>query len=149
MEKATFDKYLKTLESAGIKDYLIRFEGGNRTIHNLTDSSILIETNDGVLSLQTEDNYASKYPFKAQLIPYEDINDISSNDLSVKDIINLIQASGGELTDEIKEFLAKRGNKVSIDNPANRANYGETLKKDDKGNENPELNYNIPARKTY
>lgn len=149
MQKATYDKIVGFITSAGFDDYYIRFENSNRTLHSNSESCKLIPLDDCVLSIQTNENYVVNGDFRIQYVPYEDIETIAVTNLNIVEVMKAAESSGATLSDDIKKFLSKTANRVSIDNPRNRSNYGEIPIKDDKGNTNPELAPKIPARKVY
>lgn len=131
MEKSVLESFINNLKAANIEGFMLRFEGGNRLVEDNTESCRVFLQNGYVLAIETKNNYGSdKGAFNVKAIPYENIDDAASLDLTTQQILDFISAEGIELTDELKKFVASHGARVAI-NPG-YAGYGEPVDKEGK-----------------
>ena len=95
MLKTQFDKFVSTLESAGITNYNIRCEGGNRIFYHNGTSGLIYRFNDYVICIDLCRNILhTNGQYDIALVPYENIDDIKSTDIPLVEAINIMDSLG-------------------------------------------------------
>ena len=149
MEKSVFDNFKSKLDSVGIEQYTIRFEGGNRSLFVNSDSCKVATYGNYIMAIEVDKNYGKiGSNFNITVSDYDYIDNVSTRGLSVKEAIDLLKAFGGEASsDEFMDFIAKRGigSQPQIEN---KSNAGLEDYRDKDGNQvldNPHSQYAIHA----
>lgn len=126
MEKAVLEKFRSDLETAGITDFNLRIEGGNKTIANNENSKIILQ-DDYIIGIEIKNNHgaSSKNNFNIVAAPYEDIDDAKVFDVTVKQLMDFLTASGITIDDELKKFISSHGNRVILQTRTEGGYYEE------------------------
>ena len=96
-----------------------------------TESCRLFLQNDYVLGLETKNNYgADKAAFNIKVIPYDNIDNAASMDLTTKETLDFLAAEGISLDEDIKNFISSHGARIQIQ--PGTAGYGIPV--DEEGN---------------
>lgn len=132
MEKAVLEKFKSDLESAGITDLNLRIEGGNKTITHNDHAKIILQS-DYVVGLEVKNNHGAgtKNSFNILAVPYENIDNAKAFDVTVKQLMDFLTASGITIDDELKKFISSHGNRVILQTRTEGGYYEEV--KNDKG----------------
>lgn len=142
MTKAEVQKFADLLDNLNIEWY-IRYANANQMICNKSESSRAYILGDGVYGIETAGNYADvKGRFNVKYIPFANCEFMFSRALTVKELIDVMNAAGIEKDDDLDKFIKVNGSRVVL-NPG-VGNYAEH--KDEDGN--IILADNIPARVT-
>ena len=129
MEKSVLTSFINKLKDAGIEKYMLRIEGGNRTIEHGTDSCRLFFLGEYVLGLETKNNYgADKAAFNVKVVPYENVDNAASMDLTTKETLDFLAAEGIDLDEDTENFIKSHGARIQIQ-PGN-AGYGVPVDED-------------------
>lgn len=127
MDKFVLEQFKSDLESAGINNLNIRFEGGNRTITNNDDAKLILK-NDYVLGLEFRNNHGAdpNANFNILAIPYDGIDNAKAFEVTSKQLIDFLNIVGVDMDEDMKKFISTHGNRVSIgQRSASTAAYGE------------------------
>ena len=127
MDKSTMESVISKMESAGITEYYIRTEGGNRKIYHGNDNAIIHLASDAVIGLETQTHIQRtvKGRFSMSIIPYDNIDDMNIDNLSVEQALKLCRAFGMS-EDEYIDMIKKNGARIVAPTPTNStANVGE------------------------
>lgn len=126
MDKSVLEKFKSNLESAGVTEFDIRVEGGNKTIGHNANSKIILQ-DDYIIGIEYKNNPGadSKANFNIVAVPYDNIDDAKSFNITTKQLIDFCNASGITLDDELKEFISTHGGRVSIGQRTTSGYYGE------------------------
>ena len=139
MDKSVLESFVNNLKSVGVEKYSIRYEDCNRFTEHGSESGRIFLKSDYALILETRTNYGSdKGALGVTAVPYEEISDASSFDLTTKEIIDFLTAEGIDLDEDLKKFISAHGAKVAI--RPGTAGYGVPVDKDGK----PILNNSFP-----
>lgn len=131
MDKSVIDSFVQKLKNAGIEKYMLRIEGGNRVLEHGTDSTRIFLQGDYVLGLETKNNYGSdKAAFNVKVVPYENVDNAASMDLTTKETLDFLDAEGITLDDELKEFISSHGARIALQ----PGNTGHGVPVDEEGN---------------
>lgn len=126
MDKSVIEQFRSKLKNAGIEDFNLRIEGGNKVITHNANSKIYLQP-DYVLAIETRNNYGGKPKANFNLVacPYDTVDNAKAFDVTTKQLIDFLAADGISLDDELKEFIAKHGGRVSIEQRTTSGYYGE------------------------
>ena len=126
MDKFAIEKFKSNLEAAGIEEFALRVEGGNKTIYNNDNAKIILQGNY-VVAIETKNNPGAKTKanFNLVAIPYETIDNAKAFEITTKELIDFLGVEGIELDDELKEFIASHGGRVSIEQRTTSGYYAE------------------------
>jgi len=132
MEKAALEKFKSDLEAAGINEFNLRIEGGNKTIANSENSKIILQ-DDYIIGIEIKNNHgaSSKNSFNIVAAPYENIDDAKVFDITVKQLMDFLNVSGITIDEEMKKFISSHGNRVILQTRTEGGYYEEV--KNDKG----------------
>lgn len=108
MEKQSFDKFVNACKEAGITDYVIRCEGGNRIVYNNTTDSRVFPKDDHVEAIYRTHNYGkSEGIFDVICIPYENIDTVKVVSITFEQGIKLMELLENKNSEEFKDLLSK------------------------------------------
>lgn len=126
MERSVIEQFRENLKSAGIEDFNLRVEGGNRIVTHGKNSKIYLQ-GDYVLGIEYKNNpgAASKANFNILAIPYENVDNAKAFDVTTKQLIDFVNIVGLEMDDELTEFISTHGGRVSIGQRTTSGYYGE------------------------
>jgi hypothetical protein len=126
MDKSAIEKFINNLKSAGIEEYALRFEGGNKTMYQNENAKISL-LGDYIVSITTKNNYgaAPKACFTVEAVPYETIDNAKSFDMTAKELLAYISAEGITLDDDLKAFISSHGGRVSMGQRTEGGYYAE------------------------
>lgn len=126
MDKSAIEKFINNLKSAGIEEYALRFEGGNKTMYQNENAKIRL-LGDYVVAISTRNNHGAgpKACFNVEAIPYETVDNAKSFDMEAKELIKYLSAEGITLDDDLKEFISTHGGRVSIGQRTEGGYYAE------------------------
>lgn len=114
MTKEIFDEFIAKAKDAGITDYAIRCEGGNRIVYHNATTGKLIRLADEVISVTLSRNYASKgQSYVVSVITYDCIDSVLLNEVPFADTIEIVKALSG-FNSEMEEFFAQSPNKRDL-----------------------------------
>ena len=131
MDKSVIESFINNLKSAGVEKFMIRCEGGNRFAEHNTDSSRIFLQGDYALVLETKNNYGSDTgAFNVKAVPYDNIDDVTSFDLTTKEILDFLSAEGVTVDEDLKKFISTHGARVSV--KPGSGNFGVPVDKDGK-----------------
>jgi len=134
MNKSTIETFVGYLNSAEVKKYSIRYCDGSQIATHGNDSCYIALQSDAAVVIESKNNYGNKSgAFNVKFIDYDDISYVGSADLTVKEIVAVLEAAGVTLDDELKALIY-RGGRVSITpsdgNVKFDANGDEIIEKD-------------------
>jgi hypothetical protein len=130
MTKSELETFVSVLNDAGVTEYSIRYEGGNRVTPNNGRSGVLKFAEDSVYAFEVDDNsYGKQGPFIVRKIGFEDISTIQARGLTVEEAMNIVSALGIE-DDAIVDIISKHGD--NIKNVPSFAGYGVVKDKNGK-----------------
>ena len=113
MTKSIFDSFISAINAAGINQYLIRCEGGNRIIYN-NDNSIIIPQADHIVAIEHTKNYATTNgAFNIIVVPYDNIDDIKTVDVPFKESITIMERLNSKTTG-VDEFFKHAPSRMGI-----------------------------------
>lgn len=126
MDKSVLEKFKSDLEAAGITEFNVRVEGGNKTLANNDNSKIILQ-GDHIIGIEYKNNPAAgpKSNFNVVAVPYDNIDDAKAFDLTTKQLIDFCGSAGITMDDELKEFISSHGGRVSIGQRNTSGYYGE------------------------
>lgn len=104
--KKFMDAVDKTTKS---KHTAVRMNGGNRVVHNNTDSGRIILLDGEIIALEPAINRNGPGPFTITAFDYDGVDCIFAQDLSVEESFNLLKELGVEVTEDIKNYISNRG----------------------------------------
>lgn len=110
MDKESMKKFMDAVDKTTTsKHTAIRMNGGNRVIHNNTDSGRIILLDGEVVSLEPAINRNGPGPFTVTEFDYDGVDSIFAQDLSVEEAMSLLKELGVEITEDIKQYISARG----------------------------------------
>ena len=126
MDKSAIEKFVNNLKSAGREDFALRVEGGNKTIYHNENAKLSL-LGDYVVSICTRNNHGAgpKACFNVEAIPYENVDNAKSFDMTAKELLDYLSAEGITLDDDLKEFVSSHGGRVSIRQRTEGGYYAE------------------------
>lgn len=143
MTKAFMDTFIAALTTAGVTSYNVRCEGANRIVSHNGDNRLILEGDNSILALEiTSNNINYKGGFDLKCVPYDDIEDIYSMNLSVKQVISIL-TTYGLLTDDARNMISKYGARYDIKPGTN----GLAIRADSDGNAILDSNISATATK--
>lgn len=125
MEKSVLERFKNNLESAGVTEFSIRLEGGNKTLANNEDSKIFLQ-DDYIIGIETRNNHGAPTNASYNIVaaPYDNIDDAKTFDLTIKETIDFLNAEGITIDEDLKKFLSSH-NRVSMGQRKQSGYYGE------------------------
>ena len=115
MNKSTIETFVGYLNSASINKYSIRYCDGAQIAQHGSDSCYVALTNDAAVIIETKNNYGNKAgAFNIKFVDYDDIFYIGASDLTVREILDVLDAAGITVDDQLKTLINTRGGRVSI-----------------------------------
>jgi len=114
LSKQNYDNFVSALNSANIKEYCIRCEGGNRLLYHNGTSSVIVPKDDHIVCIERTKNYGSSDGiFNVIMVPYDNIDDIKINDITFVNGITVMESLGCR-NDEVNAFLKQAPMKRDI-----------------------------------
>ncbi len=130
MDKQIFTTFAENAKSAGIEEYIIRYEGGNRIARINGKTSIVVQKDECIYIVQLTSNYAKEGGIlEFVCLDYDDIDDVKIDDLTFEEAIKTAEAFGITLEEE---FLKNIPVRMDIKpGTANLATMKEVVEKED------------------
>lgn len=114
LAKSNFDNFLSAINSAGIKEYCIRCEGGNRILYHNGTSSVIVPKDDHIVCIEVTKNYGSPNGvFNIIMVPYDNIDDIKTTDNTFADSLKIMEALGAKNAD-VEVFMKQAPTRMPI-----------------------------------
>lgn len=130
MDKQVFTAFAENAKNAGVKEYIIRYEGGNRIARINGKTAIAIQKDECIYIVQLTGNYTKEGEIlEFVCLDYDDIDDVKIDNLTFEEAIKTAEAF--EITLE-KDFLKNIPVRMDIKpGTANLAAMKEVIEKED------------------
>ena len=115
MDKSTITTFINYLTNAGINKYTIRYCDGSQVATHGSDSCYISLQDDAAVIIETKNNYGNKSgAFNIKFIDYDDIFYVGASDLTVAEIIEVLNSASITMDEQLEELITTRGGRVSI-----------------------------------
>lgn len=134
MEKAELESFLQCCKDAGINQWMLRFEGGNRSAIHGNDQGRIVLRDSDLIIVEPTHNYATPNgQFNITSCCYDMIDNVRVLDLTYQQTIDLMKNLG--IYDEDMEDMIKHSTKRMSFVVGNNSNAGLAVLKDSDGND--------------
>ena len=95
MDKSVFDSIVAKLKDAGVTEFVVRIEGGNKNLFHNGKTDLVFSTDDAIIGIKATQNYAVKGNYDITWCHWDDVNNIKitaatiQNMLDIKDVFGL------------------------------------------------------------